>query len=114
MEILSVSPELICHIDHNLPITKNVYELFLGFLNGRLIGYLIIGKDNNGYNLEHLFIDEKYRQNGFGTQLLKLCIDTYNHLKLMVSTENNVAIKLYEKYGFKKSYSNRNYHVMVK
>ena len=112
MEILSVSPELMGSVQFDLPITKNICELLFGILNGNIIGYLIVGKDSNGYNLEHLFIDEKHRRNGFGTKLLEICIDSYKRIKLIVSIDNRSAIRMYEKHGFKKWHVNGRYYVM--
>lgn len=113
MEVLSVSPELMGYVDHSLPITKNVYELLLGIINDKIIGYLIIGKDSSGYKIEHLFIDEKHRRNGFGTELLKTCLGSYKHIRLIVSATNQPAMDLYKKHGFKLSYSKGRYHVMM-
>ena len=112
MEILSVSPELMGHMNLNIPITKNVNELLLGILNGNIIGYLIIGKDNRGYNLEHLFIDEKHRRKGFGTKLLETCLDSYKPIRLIVSTDNRSAVHMYEKHGFQRLHITGRYYVM--
>jgi ribosomal protein S18 acetylase RimI-like enzyme len=114
MEIISISHDMVDYINVNLPITKNIYELFLGILNGNIIGYLMIGRDNRGYTIEHIFIDEKYRCRGFGTKLLRSCLDSYKQIKLMVSIENQHAMHIYEKHGFRISHSNARYHVMVK
>ena len=57
-------------------------------------------------NIEAICVDEKYRGNGIGTQLLEHlrntgkeqgCTDMY----LTVNQENENAIKVYEKFGFK-------------
>ena len=90
-------------------------ELFVAKVNNEIAGYILFNiseKDNpimryrKQLNIEAICVDEKYRGNGIGTQLLEHlrntgkeqgCTDMY----LTVNQENENAIKVYEKFGFK-------------
>ena len=56
-----------------------------------------------------MMIDEKYQNNGYGTRALELCIEyikskpfgKLNHIILTCNIENNNAIHVYKKLGFK-------------
>ena len=79
--------------------------------NNKLLGFATIncgffGKKYNYVLLDQLFITLEYRKKGIGTKILesikeiaktKGCTDLY----LTVNQENENAIKVYEKFGFK-------------
>lgn len=46
-------------------------------------------------------VKKKYRNNGYGSAILKYCIDKYKVNDLSVSLSNKNAINLYRKFGFK-------------
>lgn len=50
------------------------------------------------YNFE---VKTKYRGKGYGSKILEYVLSHYNVNKLTVAKENNRAIKLYKRYGFK-------------
>ena len=57
--------------------------------------------------LDNIVIDEKYQKNGYGQKLLDYLLEyskenKYSDILLNVYCFNENAIKLYEKYGFKK------------
>ena len=59
----------------------------------------------NGYFINDLFIKEKYRKKGYGTQLIKNLIKISRkegklHLISQVIADNKGAVKLHEKLGF--------------
>lgn len=76
------------------------------------IGYLIVfknwciegdsGEKFGGNFISPLIVAKKYRGMGYGTILLKYALQRYNCNMLTVYPDNEVAIKLYESYGFKK------------
>lgn len=62
-------------------------------------GYVYVTK---GANREFaIFVDDKYRGYGLGSKLLDLAINKYRANSLYVYDDNKVAIKMYEKAGFK-------------
>ena len=90
-------------------------EIFIAKLNNEIVGYVIFSireKENlsmryrKQLNIEAICVDENCRGNGIGTLLLEYtkkvgkeqgCTDMY----LTVNQENEGAIKVYEKFGFK-------------
>lgn len=86
--------------------------------NNIVMGYAIISKMYNTefgkkvFYLEDLYIDEKYRNKGIGDQFISYIISKNKNLifKLEVEDNNEQAIKLYSKKGFKEF----PYKIMVK
>ena len=90
-------------------------EIYIAKLENEIVGYVIFNikeKENPSMryrkqlNIDAICVDEKYRGKGIGTKLLegikevaklKGCTDLY----LTVNRENENAIKVYEKFGFK-------------
>ena len=114
------NPDLLLSVDEVLPkeyfeILIQNKEIFIAKLNNEIVGYVIFSireKDNPSMryrkqlNIEAICIDENCRRNGIGTLLLNHtrkvgkeqgCTDMY----LTVNQENENAIKVYEKFGFK-------------
>ena len=58
--------------------------------------------DINGKMLSRLSIFEPYQNKGYGTEIVKQLIDEYGIDCLWVNADNNRAIHVYEKCGFKK------------
>lgn len=58
--------------------------------------------DINNKMLSRLAIFEPYQNKGLGTKIVKMLIDTYNIDCLWVNADNERAIHVYEKCGFKK------------
>lgn len=90
-------------------------EIFVAKIEDEIVGYITFNvkeKDNPSMRyrkqlqIEAICVDEKNRGKGIGTELLKYvknygkengCTDIY----LTVNEENENAIKVYEKFGFK-------------
>lgn len=58
--------------------------------------------DINGKMLSRLSIFEPYQNKGLGTKIVNMLIDIYNIDCLWVNADNDRAIHVYEKCGFKK------------
>ncbi len=54
----------------------------------------------------YLFVEEEYRGKGIATNLLKTAIKDFKNIQLNVFSNNTLAVKLYEKLGFKPFYTN--------
>lgn len=69
-----------------------------------LNGILMVFKNIDFYELELLYVDEKYRNKGIGTQLLDYFIQNIvkgeQDVFLEVAVNNEVAINFYKKFGF--------------
>ena len=90
-------------------------KIFIAKVKNEILGYVIFSikeKENHSMryrkqlNIEAICVDENCRGNGIGTLLLEYiknigkkqdCTDMY----LTVNQENESAIKVYEKFGFK-------------
>lgn len=72
-----------------------------GFVDkaGNLVGYAIVNS-KDGY-LSNIEVTDKYKGQGYGDQIMKYAINNMNVNKLYVEKNNNVAINMYEKNGFK-------------
>ena len=74
----------------------------------KIIGFVIIVKDREDrVNIVNFLIKPKYQNKGFGSLLLKhvlyevKLLREINKIVLNVKINNNIAIKLYEKFSFK-------------
>lgn len=59
--------------------------------------------DINGKMLSRLKIYEPYQDKGYGTEVVRALVDEYELDCLWVNADNNKAIHVYEKCGFKKT-----------
>ncbi len=114
------NPDLFLSVDEVLP--KDTFkdliqnkQIFIAKLENKIVGYVTFSikeKENPSMryrkqlNIEAICVDEDCRGNGIGTSLLEYirklgkeqgCTDVY----LTVNQENENAIKVYEKFGFK-------------
>ena len=74
--------------------------------NGEYVGEASVSDDYDGdklcfaYNIE---VKKDLRGQGYGTKIMKHMIDKYHVKSLQVAPDNDVAIHLYKKLGFKKT-----------
>lgn len=93
-------------------IAKNFLflKLEISKLKKHLIGFIIAIKDQKEMvNIVNLLINPKFQNRGYGSYLLQQTIEKIKQLKninkivLNVQISNLIAIKLYEKFNFKKN-----------
>ncbi len=97
-------------------IQRNLF--FLKIENGgKFFGFIIVIKDiDNRANLINLIINPLYQNQGKGSLLLEKTIkeikelNEINEIVLNVKVSNKIAIKLYEKFGFKTIERIKNYY----
>lgn len=63
----------------------------------KLAGYIYINKSGT---IAPFLIKKEYRGYGLSNKLLEIAINKYKGRKLGVYSDNEIAIKLYKKYGF--------------
>ncbi|NFF82248.1 GNAT family N-acetyltransferase [Clostridium botulinum] len=90
-------------------------ELYtLGIYNGdEMIGFLLYDYDEElkGWSFSRFMIDIKHQNKGLGSKALEKFLDFFHdkfpseNLYTSAEIDNEVAIKLYEKYGFNKKNS---------
>jgi ribosomal protein S18 acetylase RimI-like enzyme len=78
-------------------------------------GYIGIHKDITQAEIVTVYVPKPFRQQKVATQLLEYVINLCHQagiqmLSLEVSTANAPAIHLYEKFGFVKKYTRKNYY----
>lgn len=82
--------------------------IFLAMEFGRVIGTAGLWKESeHEYELVKMAVDEEYRGKGISKLLLEKCIDEAKRLNaekifLFSNSQLQTAIKLYEKYGFRR------------
>ncbi len=84
-----------------------VFAIFIGEKPVGLIEYMRSFKQPNSIYLYGLAIAKKYRGQGLGKELLATSLekvkDTAKEIILTVAPENELAIKLYQNFGFEKT-----------
>ncbi|RJS62931.1 GNAT family N-acetyltransferase [Priestia filamentosa] len=87
----------------------NLYPIGI-YNDNKMIGFILYDFDNelNGWSMSRFMVDVNYQNQGMGKQALQkfieFFINKYGRLELYTSAavDNQVAIALYEKFGFKK------------
>ncbi len=80
-----------------------------------IIGFLFGYQSLDEFNISNVAISKSYHNQGFGSQIMEYVINKKvkegsNKFFLEVRVTNQVAIHLYEKFGFKKLYIRREYY----
>lgn len=75
-------------------------------LNGEILGFAGIWKSVDDIHITDIVVKKSYRRNGIGNLLLQKLIEltkklNYTELTLEVNANNEIAKKLYLKFGFK-------------
>ena len=69
--------------------------------NNKIGEVSISGIDTESPFIYDLEVSKAYRGNGYGTMIMRYIIDTYKANELVVNADNEPAINLYKKFGFK-------------
>ena len=74
-------------------------------LIGFIWGYKIIVNDKNRLHINYFIVNEKYRKQGIGTQLIEKIYEIANEIQikeieLMVTSKNIIAVNFYKDQGF--------------
>ena len=70
------------------------------YLDQTKIGYYCIELTEEGYEFVDFYLLPDYRHQGYGKQILQEILPAYPDLDLYVFTRNQIAIKLYQQFGF--------------
>ena len=87
------------YIITNVP--KLLDNYFNIVINNKVIGCVLITNKDHGKLLDEIYIEEKFRNKGIGTSIIKDIIRENSIVYLWVYKENKQAISLYKKLGFK-------------
>ena len=69
-------------------------------VNKKIVGCLLVTKIADGKLLDEIYLEEKYRGSGIGTDIIKNIIKNNSVLYLWVYKNNERAFSLYKKLGF--------------
>ena len=94
---------------------QNNYLIYVAKYNNQNIGYISGLLVSDDLNILNLGIDERYRNRGFGYQLLNYLIENKRKIKLTnifveLRKTNTLAFNLYLKQGFKVYSERKNYY----
>ena len=86
-------------------LERNPNTSFVAIENEKLIGIILGGHDGRRGYIYHLAVNENYRKNGIGSELVKNCLDAFKQEKiskvaLLVFKYNEVGNSFWEKQGF--------------
>ena len=86
-------------------LERNPNTSFVAIQNEKLIGIILGGHDGRRGYIYHLSVNENYRKNGIGSELVKNCLDAFKQEKiskvaLLVFKYNEVGNSFWEKQGF--------------
>lgn len=96
-------------------INNNPFSRYLVYLlDEKIIGYLNYYYIYDRIEIANFNVLEKYQKNGYGKSLLEYLISKYENvvknITLEVRIDNQKAISLYEKEGFRKVGMRKNYY----
>ena len=94
---------------------NNSYSILLvDEIDNNIISFLYAQDFKDNYDILFFIVDKSYQNKGYGTKLLKFFVDNYiinnQTVTLEVSVENEYAIKLYEKFNFKRINIRKGYY----
>lgn len=87
------------YIDENVPKELKNYKNIV--VNNKIIGCLLVYPKDDGILLDEIYLEEEYRNNGIGTNIIEKIIKDNNIIYLWVYKANKKAINLYKKLDFK-------------
>ena len=87
------------YVKSNVPKEIDDYRVIC--INDKKIGCLLVVNKDDGVLLDEIYLEEKYRNKGIGTSIIKKILSSYNIVYLWVYKLNTRAISLYKKLGFK-------------
>ena len=86
------------YVTANIPNQINSYKVIK--IEDKTAGCLLVYKFRDGVLLDEIFIKEKHRHNGIGSEIIKSILNKNKNVYLWVYKSNVNAIKLYNKLGF--------------
>ncbi len=87
------------YVRENVPSEINNYRII--YVLGSAHGCVLVTDEDDGVLLDEIYVDKNYRGMGIGTRIIKDIISSKKIVYLWVYKNNDSAISLYKKLGFK-------------
>lgn len=98
-------------MDLNYKLEENPFRKILIFEDKEKKGFLDYSKIYENIEINYIYTIDKFKGQGIASKLMeKLLLEDYHNITLEVRESNIPAIKLYEKFGFKKISIRKNYY----
>ena len=81
-------------------VAKELYNYNLVLVDDKVIGCILVSDLEDGKLLDEIYLDDKYRNKGIGSQLIKEVLVNNPIVYLWVYKDNKEAIDLYSRLGF--------------
>lgn len=90
---------------------ENIYTKALAYIEDTIKGIIVFDYIYDRIEITYIVVLEQYRNSGIASKMLDYLIKKYNcSITLEVKSNNIEAIKLYEKYDFKKVSVRKSYY----
>lgn len=86
------------YVETNIPKLINNYCNII--VNEKIVGCVLLTDIDDGKLLDEIYLEEQYRNQGIGTDIIKNILNENNIVYLWVYKKNIKAISLYKKMGF--------------
>ncbi len=86
------------YVETNIPKLINNYCNII--VNEKIVGCVLLTDIDDGKLLDEIYLEEQYRNQGIGTDIIKNILNKNNIVYLWVYKKNIKAISLYKKMGF--------------
>ena len=81
-------------------VTKHINEYFNVVVDDKIVGCLLVTNKDDGKLLDEIYLEDKYRGFGIGTDIIKNVLNKNNIVYLWAYKDNKKAISLYKRLGF--------------
>lgn len=86
------------YVDKHIPMQLDDYKMIM--VDGVVAGCLYVTNKDDGVLLDEIYIEEDYRNQKIGTNIIKDLLKNNQVIYLWVYKDNKKAIALYERLGF--------------
>lgn len=93
------SEKITNYVKFTIPTQIRDYKIIT--INRKKVGCLLLEKYEDGILLNELYLDKNYRKKGIGTDILTDILNNNPKVYLWVYKENDNALNLYKRLGFK-------------
>ena len=94
----------------NEKLKLNIYSNILVYEEHEILGFLIYDLIYDRCEVQYIGVLKEYRNKHIASKLMEYLLKENKNISLEVNVNNNKAINLYKKYGFKKAAIRKNYY----